>query len=367
MKKSSYKHPSIMRIKSLIDAGAIYRSHSVKSAVADRYCVKVAVRTIPCAPVQSARDKWATSPIMSKIRRAQAQASYKSRLIASITSRIRTLNKPPRTLSRESVAEFLSARDQIKNEISSYRAASIKSRAELISLDLILPMLDVVSRDAEYAGVRVVRRGDDWQIKPVRRESCYEHAAGETTWKNGRPVSYERATNDTLIESYAAVYGSTARQMYCGRVLTHRPPQGYKFEIDAQGLKLVSRDDADDDYHMTARELYLSHGTDYQSLIAEIDKNRERRAQLRAVALADAADADGVYVCAADSLRAGNCKAGTQNWITQRHLSTTKHYKAAEILRLIDSQRAALVIASAIRRHKTEMRQGYADLSKHSW
>jgi hypothetical protein len=211
----------------------------MSEAIADRYVARVSARSIPCAPVRTARLRGRTIPIYARISRAQAQKSYASRLVASITSRIRTLNKPPSTLSRESVAAWLIDRAVLNSDCVSYKAAGFESRIKLMGADLILPLLSVSARDAENAGVRVVRRGADWTIKPCRSESRYEHAAGETTWKNGRPVSYSRASNDTLIESYAAAYGSTARQMYCGRVLTHRPPAGYKFDIDAQGLKLV--------------------------------------------------------------------------------------------------------------------------------
>jgi hypothetical protein len=116
---------------------------------------------------------------------------------------------------------------------------------------------------------------------------------------------------------------------------------------------------------MTARELYLAHGTDYSTLTQHINKNRERRAQLRAQVLAEAADIEGVYVCAADSLTAGNCREGTRGWIDTKNLDTRKHYKATEILRLVDSQRVALVIASAVRRHRAEIKNGFADLQQH--
>lgn len=95
-----------------------------------------------------------------------------------------------------------------------------------------------------------------------------------------------------------------------------------------------------------------------------------RAAQADEAALAatvDRGEAAGVYVCAADSVRAGNCRAGTESFATRHGLDTRRHYMAGELAALAngDAYRVRGAIIAALRRHRTEMTRGYAMLSEH--
>jgi hypothetical protein len=83
---------------------------------------------------------------------------------------------------------------------------------------------------------------------------------------------------------------------------------------------------------------------------------------------AEIAQNEGVFVCLADSIRAGNCKIGTLNFAERHRLDTSRHYTAIELLAQAngDAGRVRLAITAARFRHNQEMDRGYCDLSEHT-
>ncbi|MFZ1575038.1 MAG: hypothetical protein WAT36_07370, partial [Chromatiaceae bacterium] len=60
-------------------------------------------------------------------------------------------------------------------------------------------------------------------------------------------------------------------------------------------------------------------------VLAEIDRLAVQRAATQAQRAVEARDGADLYVCRADSLRAGNCPAGTDAWLRERGLDAGKH------------------------------------------
>lgn len=107
----------------------------------------------------------------------------------------------------------------------------------------------------------------------------------------------------------------------------------------------------------------------YLALIAKDDHSLRVKAQKeksRYLSHIKQAQKEGVMVCIGDSLRAGNCRVGTESWGQQFGLSPKEHYRPNYLLKLAPKdKRVALVVAQAIRRHRMEMERGYGIVSEH--
>ncbi len=83
--------------------------------------------------------------------------------------------------------------------------------------------------------------------------------------------------------------------------------------------------------------------------------------------LLDSGRADNTYVCFADSLRAGNCRQGTETFAVKHHLDSRRHYTSRELLPICngDARFVRAAILAALRRERAEEQRGFALLSEH--
>ena len=181
-----------------------------------------------------------------------------------------------------------------------------------------------------------------------------------------------------VVESWGAVVGNhlyyridTANGIVCRTV---KAPRGYRWDIDANGIRIMSLTDSRCDYHPTAKDLLnkidlrlvarenLATRKQQEALAREQKKNEKR-----AIALISKAEREGATVCMRDSLRAGNCQAGSESWARRHGLDPKGHYAPSQLSEIAngDGLRVAIVIATAIRRHRVEMDRGFAELSDH--
>jgi len=113
------------------------------------------------------------------------------------------------------------------------------------------------------------------------------------------------------------------------------------------------------------------HAACQRSVVRDVQQAQERRAANRAetelAALIDKGEAAGIYVCAADSYRAGNCRPGTASFAQRHNLDMSRHYTAGELLEISngDTRFVRAAVVSALRRERREVAQGYALLSDH--
>lgn len=95
---------------------------------------------------------------------------------------------------------------------------------------------------------------------------------------------------------------------------------------------------------------------------------REKSNQDAALAaLLDSGAARDVYICAADSYRAGNCVTGTASFASRNNLDVRRHYSIGDLIALANGD-AKFVRAAALagmRRERREMERGYALLQEH--
>lgn len=172
-----------------------------------------------------------------------------------------------------------------------------------------------------------------------------------------------------LVQSYATcVDFRVAIFRIAGETHKIKAPRGYRWDIDRNGLLLRSRTNRKADYHPTATELIGP----IRDIVENLKDNLQRRKDAVKKAkqqkqVIEKAEAEGATVCLRDSIRAGNCSAGSQNWARNHGLNPSRHYRPTEILSLAngDASRVAIVIAIAMKRHREEMKRGYAQLSDH--
>jgi len=139
-------------------------------------------------------------------------------------------------------------------------------------------------------------------------------------------------------------------------------PDGYRWGEDSHGLRAYVIASPADDYHPDAKNLISMTSS---KIVAVIQQNRQRRLNTEAQQRAEEADMQGVWVGLSDSIRAGNCQAGSIRWATDHGLDPKRHYPALEICRIGagdgSAGRVRVAISAAIIRHKRDMERGYCE------
>lgn len=224
----------------------------------------------------------------------------------------------------------------------------------------------------EQQGIKICRRGYNWSISASLSPSRVAHTDGETLWKNGRAVKYTRAENDNQIRSFALIQnnGTKLAVMFHETEYALTAPAGYVWDKDLNGIKLVDVNNRADDYHPSAQECFEAQRDESAGIVAAIQRNKNIRQQEIAKLRAEKADAEGVFVCLADSLRGGNCLTGSLGFASRAELSTKRHISAEALMEAAvkvgeNMGRVRLAISQAIHRHRREMAQGFALLSEH--
>jgi hypothetical protein len=224
--------------------------------------------------------------------------------------------------------------------------------------------------DADFArkhGVGGINMsGEDATIEPTRRSSHGHHNSGETTWKNGEPVSYTRAQHDNFVRSFALIRPADPRTVDYVFHLTEVSltlPDGYVWGNDINGLRAVH---GADDFHVSAPDLLAKNAV--EKIVEFISKNAETRRRRAAELLAEKAEIEGIFCCVADSLRAGNCLAGTRGFAERHQLDIHRHYHAPELLQIAngDTSRVRIVIQAARNQARIDAERGFSVLAEHA-
>ena len=159
-------------------------------------------------------------------------------------------------------------------------------------------------------------------------------------------------------------------------------PYGYHFAIDTNGLKIQSNSIKSMDYHFTALDFIVgnSQRQPMKEMVRKCKVNYQTRkqAKLQSAIFSDdpkqvnkvlkEAERLKVQISIVDSIRAGNCLAGTQVWAMRNHLNTSNHYQIQSIFDKLDDankDRVKLVILRAIERTKQEIERGFSMLQDH--
>jgi len=216
--------------------------------------------------------------------------------------------------------------------------------------------------EAAALGVQVCQRGKDWSVKGSHLTS-HTHTPGWTIWKNRRAVGYTRAENTTTIRAIVLVLSpQLVRADLNGKPVAVLAPAGCVWNIDANGLRITK---GPDDYHPEGID-FLAPDPAAQ-MLAKLNANADARRATALRALAEQAANEGIFVCLADSIRAGNCRAGSEAFAVRHNLDRSRHYGAPELLSIAngDDGRIRLAISAAKYRHAADLARGFSVLAEH--
>jgi hypothetical protein len=179
----------------------------------------------------------------------------------------------------------------------------------------------------------------------------------------GNHRNHAKNTNTVAIQSYGVACGRVLFFHFEGTQQTIKAPRGYRWSIDQNGIKLVDR--FGNDHHPLASELL--QGTKFivgilkQNLATRKLQQADQKKQLRFLR---SAVRQGAAVIPTDSVRAGNCRAGTLNWLQRNNLTTQKWLPVTDLQQqAAQDRRVVLVVAAALRRHRADIARGYCQLA----
>lgn len=220
--------------------------------------------------------------------------------------------------------------------------------------------------------------------KPCFKQS---HLQENNMGRYSKACKYTRYTYSPMVQSFGYLINKSS--MYI-RIDSNRgtisrlisSPRGFHFCIDNNGLKLQSNSIKSMDYHFTALDLIVgnSERNPLKTIVNKCKANYQTRkqAKLQSAIFSDdpkqvnkvirEAERLKVQISVVDSIKAGNCLAGTQVWAMRNHLSTSNHYQIQSITDKLDGEnrdRVKLVILRAIERTKQELDRGYSLLQDH--
>jgi hypothetical protein len=206
--------------------------------------------------------------------------------------------------------------------------------------------------------------------------------------EGGRYKLFERGSNNNrhqrstfkrgvYVNSTATCLGQRVAVLTLGNQVHEVPaPKGYYWGKDALGLKLIGRAG---EYHPDTDDL-IAGGKECvrllkrnaqrrkaHRLVIQLQERTKKEKQKQQLAVLKKAEREGATVCLADSLKAGNCRAGSMSWASLHGLDPSRHYTPSEVLAQANGQadRVAIVVAFALRRHIGEMQRGYCNLADH--
>jgi len=204
-----------------------------------------------------------------------------------------------------------------------------------------------------------------WEMVAGTKYQILENRYHVSCYRGGQWKTLQSALHRVEVPSFAIVNRKGDCKCVIGAfTFNWNATPEYAFRIDQNGVALYLVNSPKDDYHFSANEALNIR---LEGILKMANLNREKRLSLEAQKVALEAEAQGVYVCLADSLKAGNCLTGSLQWALQNGLDPKKHYPARELLSKVstDFGRLRLTITAAILRTKKELEQGFALLSEH--
>ena len=264
-----------------------------------------------------------------------------------IGRRLRSLNATEtRKLGVLTRKEYLAAREK-HNQRATSRCISVSPERER----LIVPL------SAEDRAFALDLAQDSY---PRRRNWDSPEPGDKTSVRDishGRYSSrckYTRWSYVPILKSLAIIsrWGSTILYRHHSGSSFVPAPRGWYWDADANGLRLVSRSSPKDDFHPDSGD--LQKGTNHllhravvlraQRRVEAAKARREKQFLLR--------HSKGVKVGLQDSVRAGNCQAGSLEFAKRHGLDANAYYAPAKLLQLEPTnERVKLAIAIAARRH----------------
>lgn len=177
---------------------------------------------------------------------------------------------------------------------------------------------------------------------------------------------YTHYTYTPIIQSYAIIlrYKNQLRLQFDGKTYLKKAPQGYKWDSDENGIKIVSIKNSSIDYHVTAFD--LTHNNWFNAIRNNARNNYKiRQKNLKELLISESrikrAIKTGCCVRLNDSLSSGNCLAGTKNWM-KRHNIKSNYMPIKDVIQFISDNRVKLTVLYSVRRHLNSLKLGYSTI-----
>lgn len=234
---------------------------------------------------------------------------------------------------------------------------------ELLQKPAIVPLGHRIAEEKLSAAKARHPRLREWSLGAKAGKESYTREIGDNSNRRKRSTFQRGLVVQSIAQRLSA---KVAKLTLDGSEFAYTLPRGYRWKRDQLGLSIADR--KGNDFHPTASDLLDG----VKHCLAQLKENaaarkisrRKAKQELRMVRVAER---EGARVCLADSLRAGNCYAGSQAWVLRHELDPREHIKPGKLLALAngDASRVAIVVAQAIRRHRAEMAQGFCELARH--
>lgn len=302
-------------------------------------------------------------------KRARDDVKFRRNFLRRLASEQNRLLNPPVS----TVAEITAAANAVVDsnmrlyEIAKLRGIALGKAPAVAKAEVPSAGIIVTGFSADFAkkrGAFIKMVGKDATLQATRHTSYGIHHDSTPSFKrNGRWTGFERAQHDNYVRSFAVIVDpQTIDYVFHETQIRLTLPDVASWSKDAHGLKVVC---GPDDYHPSAEELLAKDSV--TKILAKLSEQAETRKLYAAQRAAEAAEMEGVFCCVADSIRAGNCRQGTEQFAVNHHLDPRRHYKATELLRIANGEtgRVRLVIRAACNRHKAELERGFSNLSDH--
>lgn len=213
-------------------------------------------------------------------------------------------------------------------------------------------------------------------VRPTLKREDHGKIGQRTEWEKYGRRSYPRNVNTLQIYSCAYASKSAVIAHVGDKKRTLKARKNYVFGVDEYGIYIAragAESDADK-YHPTGEELLRGNAALIKALSAikkqrkealAAEKERAKEAAARRKALPKARKY-GITVCFRDSIRAGNCAAGTLTFGDRHGLERGRHYPLKLIEKLSERKpEVKRVIQHAIERAAKEMATGVCWLADH--
>ena len=307
-------------------------------------------------------------------KRARDDKKFHVKYLRALAREVAQLNRQPVTLV--GVSAYVAGENSRKIRIAKINAirkiATGKNLPPFVAAPLSAPARIISAWNCKkpstaaefekFTGSDLLTHGRKWELSAGLSDEILADVDNESKKdRRGKWRTISNADHRATFRCFGLVCNSATLAVAFGKkefclVL----PLGMRWEIDANGIKAVA---GPDDYHPTMADCLAGVGIIAEKLAA----NKITREKLAAEKLADAAEMAGVFVCVRDSLRAGNCLAGTQSFAQRHNLDCRRHYSAPEILAQAngDESRVRLAIRAAISQHKIDCERGYSVIDEH--
>jgi hypothetical protein len=227
---------------------------------------------------------------------------------------------------------------------------------------LPIPLSSELSHEAQQWGQAERPRKQNWESPTPAVTRSAERSIGEHGFQyKGRFKGWTGSRAYVCVQSYGAVdLEGTLHTRIEGVSRRVRPGRGYHWAVVTDAIALV-HNRTGEHYHPDNLDIEEGQRHIAAMLRAKVGKQQEigrSKAQLAARLKRYAQ----VWVCLQDSVTAGNCRWGTEQYARRHQLDVSKHYRAAELPEQLTDRQVAAAILQAAKRQQEDSRRGYCEV-----